>query len=416
MTINFINSGDFSKEELEKEYSRLAEYVIFLKKIRDDNSFEYPESSINNPFNTNSIEEVRLALSKVTNGKEKYLFLAGIGGSNLGPEAIYNALNLDGKQIFFLDTINTSLLTKIKKLKEQENLTKEDILISIVSESGKTTETIFNGNYLMGLFDESEFKTIFTTKENSELSKQLETVQKLLVPKTQVGRYSVFSKIGILPFEFLGIDTSKILEGAQKAVEESITSNSINENKAALSAIYTYLNLNKGKVINNNFYFNPRMETVGKWLRQLIAESLGKEEKGILPNVSVGTTDLHSTLQHYLGGTNNIYTNLVFSVDNQIENIKLDKVHISTVPNLTKTSAKAIIKVIYENVVKSYKNNNRVFSETFIESINEYELGYYMQFKMLEVMYLGKLLEVNPFNQPNVEEYKEETRKFLEKL
>ena len=139
------------------------------------------------------------------------------------------------------------------------------------------------------------------------------------------------------------------------------------------------------------FLFNPELESLGKWWRQLVAESLGKDGKGILPIVSIGTNDLHSTLQLYLDGPKNIYTTFV--------------------------SAKPLPKIvdaILEGVKISYTNHGLPFRHIELGKLDAYDLGVFMQTQMNEVIALAKLMGVDAFNQPAVEEYKKEARLLLD--
>ena len=151
----------------------------------------------------------------------------------------------------------------------------------------------------------------------------------------------------------------------------------------------------------NEFYFAPELESLGKWYRQLVGESLGKShDVGITPIVSIGSTDLHSMAQLYFGGPRDKFTNLI-RVENEQGTAALAK------------SFFKIMNAIYGGVRAAYIKNQLPFTEIIFEDISEHTLGAYMQFKTMEIMYLGRLMDVNAFDQPAVEDYKEETRKLL---
>jgi len=154
-----------------------------------------------------------------------------------------------------------------------------------------------------------------------------------------------------------------------------------------------------------------------------MGESIGKEfnkEKervfeGITPTVSIGSVDLHSMAQIYLGGPYDKFTTFV--------NVKQNNSDV-TVPNLSEYSKlvdviqgkklKEIMDAISIGTQTAFKKGERPFMEITLPDKTEYSIGQLLQLKMMEMMYLGFLLNVNPFDQPNVEDYKIETRKILE--
>ena len=129
------------------------------------------------------------------------------------------------------------------------------------------------------------------------------------------------------------------------------------------------------------FIFNSELEDLGKWCRQLIAESLST----LTPTVSMGPTDLHSMLELYLGGPKNRFTIFIKS-QREIDN--------------------SVNESAYENVVKAYGEANLPFEKYEMQEINEHELGKFMALMMAITLELARLLGVDPYDQPAVEEYK----------
>ena len=237
-------------------------------------------------------------------------------------------------------------------------------------------------------------------------------IKKIAVPKNVGGRYSVLSAVGLFPLHLAGINIDALHKGADQAVIDC-TSKNLSKNYSMLSAILTFLHWKKGINIHNTFFFNPELESLGKWYRQLMAESIGKKKdlkgkvvrRGITPIVSIGSTDLHSMAQLYFGGPKDKFTNIVYGK-------RKDNIFI---PKIEGKNFKNIMDAIYGGVVAAYKKNNLPFLTIELENISEKTLGYYLQFRMIEMMYLAQLMQVNAFNQPGVEDYKKETRKLLEK-
>jgi glucose-6-phosphate isomerase len=208
----------------------------------------------------------------------------------------------------------------------------------------------------------------------------------------------------------LGVDIRALRDGAQNILRSCL---GVSENPALKSAIVLFSQNKAGLNINDNFIFHSELESLGKWCRQLMAESLGKNGKGITPTVSVGSTDLHSMVQLYLGGPKDKITSFIYS--GKSDAIKIpDQLSLSgLVENINGRPVSSVIKAILEGTKTAYSKKNLPFIELIIDEINEYELGAFLQFKMVETMFLGQLLEVNAFDQPNVEDYKVETRELL---
>lgn len=257
-------------------------------------------------------------------------------------------------------------------------------------------------------------RTIFITSENSPLWNfaQKNNCPALPIPLTVGGRYSVFSAVGLFPLFCAGIDTVKLLEGAMEARNNCLDKNILN-NPARISAQLIFGNLEKDKNILDMLVFAPKLEALAKWYRQLVAESLGKDGKNITPTISVGTTDLHSVWQSYIGGHRNKqlclvtlkHANKTYKIKGAVElpsEVKLKNINLIQLRNSIQAGVK---ETLLENRIP--------FTEIALGLIEEKEIGNFMQFKMMEVMQLGKLLKINAFDQPDVEGYK---RKSLENL
>ena len=421
---------------IEEKSSELKEYTAHLQNVTNYNELTFSEASFNEcSFNEcsialpldDSILDTSLELSQKYKNL-KYIFVLGIGGSNLGFQAVFNAFRgklnlLKYPKVIFLDAISNSFLNQVDKSINNENLEIEEFVIFCISKSGRTTETIVNLNLLIQILQNNfslndiNQRTIFITEKDSKLWNKGE--QKLIIPKNIGGRYSVFSYVGITPLVFIFKDkVSELISGARVAIQDCT---SFELNPALRSAVITYLFFKNNIKINNNFFFNPDLEYVGKWIRQLIGESLGKEKDengktvntGITPIVSIGSTDLHSMAQLYIGGPNDKLTNFIFV--NEEKNNKITEIPITKnlVPNMEGKTVFDINKAIYLGVKKAYKNKERPFNEIIFQKLDFFNIGYFLQFKMIEVMYLARLMNLNAFDQPNVEDYKKETRKLM---
>ena len=389
---------------------------------------------INLPYDEEMLSAVNSLISDKLGLDPRFLIVIGIGGSNLGTIAVqeavlgrfYNLLDPEIK-VLYADTVDpdmiNSIITLIKKaLKEDES-----ILLNVVSKSGDTTETIANFRVLLSLLKRYKRKygdfIVVTTDRDSVLWRVAvrRGFSLLEIPSKVIGRYSVLSPVGLFPLGILGIKIEDLLMGARRMTERCLSMN-LKENPAAITASIQYRHYLDGKNISDLFFFSCDLESLGKWCRQLTAESLGKEldkngrtvNAGITPTVSIGSTDLHSVAQLYLGGP---YDKLItfIKVEDPRSSVSVPKAdeYSSLVKGIDGRDLKEILDAILEGTKEAFRRRKRPFIEISLPDKSEFSIGEFMQFKMIETMFLGYLMNVNPFDQPNVEEYKIETRRIL---
>jgi len=218
----------------------------------------------------------------------------------------------------------------------------------------------------------------------------------------------------------MGIDIRALCAGACTMREVCLESD-ICDNKAAISSALIFEQMAQKITILDTFIFSPNLALLGAWYRQLVGESLGKKENlsgkiveiGITPTVSIGTTDLHSVAQLYLGGPRDIFTQFITI---RSESTKL---HVPTgfIPEqfafLENKSITLVKKAIFDGVAHAFTREQRPFIILELPEINSYYIGQFLMLKMCEIIYLAHLLEINPFDQPAVELYKKETHRLL---
>lgn len=243
----------------------------------------------------------------------------------------------------------------------------------------------------------------------------------LAVPKLVGGRFSVFSPVGLFPLLLVGIDVVGLQNGAKEILARCFSSNPDNH-IARHAAEILFGEIQKGISILNLFHFQPEFESLGKWERQLIAESLGKAHDlsgtlihtGITPIVSIGSADLHSMAQLYFGGPRDKFTMLIKAEHISSKRVP-DKLQLKgLVSGISQKSPNDIANAIYDGVVSAYQTHQLPLLEVSLPAISPFVLGAYMEWRMLTTIYLGTLLHVNPYDQPNVEDYKSGTRRTLE--
>ena len=321
--------------------------------------------------------------------------IIGMGGSILGPKAIYQFLNHKIKKNFlFIDNLQTTL--DVHKKKNFVNL--------IISKSGNTLETISNSNILI-----NNKKNIFIVENKNNylniLANQLKA--DIVEHKNYIGgRYSVLSEVGMLPAELMGLNENKFKRLNYLINNKKFTKNLIQNVASTLSLI------NSKKYLSVILNYDHKSENLFSWYQQLIAESLGKKSKGIIPLVSPMPKDNHSLMQFYLDGSkNSFYT--FFSVlekkSNKINNKYLLKSH----SYLRNKKLSKIIESQMKATQNVFKRKKIPFRSFEILERNEQSLGEIFCFFILETILLGRALKVNPFDQPSVELIKKETKKIL---
>lgn len=363
--------------------------------------------------------------------KPSLMIVIGIGGSNLGAKAVWQAMagffyNYDaGMPVHFADSVDSSFTRGLYEQAQGILQKGEQLLLVVISKSGTTTETIANAQLFTGLLkahrtNYQEYLVVITD-EGSPLWKvaQEHSMDALAIPKEVGGRYSVLSAAGLFPLAMLDIDIIAFCKGAHSV--KAITQTAEN-NHAALAAAILYLQYHKGLHIHDMFFFIERLESLGMWMRQLIAESLGKAidndgapvHVGITPTVSIGTVDLHSVAQLYLAGPNDRFTVFITAAAQE------DRLSVPSgtpfdllVPMIEGKSYGQIMAGIVDGVKAAYSVQNRPFVSLEFDEITPYSIGQFMQLAMIEIIYLGYLFNIDPFNQPQVELYKQETRKIL---
>ena len=428
---NIVFDFDYAKacvtsNEIKKIGSQLIPEIENIKKSLPS-GYETDYASVHVLSDDHMLESVTYLVNKKKKLHISTLVVIGIGGSNLGTIAIHKALHGDfhnkknpDVKIYFADTVDADYLSDVMYLVEKELCSGENVLINVVTKSGTTTETIANFEIFLNLL--KKYKTekyndyiVATTDKDSPLwdYAKKHAIDCLEIPKKVGGRYSVFSPVGLFPLGFLGVDIKNLLAGARSILQDCLDEH-IKKNPAMVSAAINYIHYKQGANVHDIFVFSKYLRSFGQWCRQLVGESVGKKfdregkevAVGVTPTVSVGTVDLHSVAQLYLGGPQDKFTTFV-SVTPKAE-IFLPKIDAfeKFVENIQGKSVSFIMDSIIGGVKAAYASDKRPFVSVHIPGVEEIYLGQLMQWKMLEIMYLGYLLHVNPFDQPQVELYK----------
>ena len=413
-------------EEIKPEIERVREAL--------SKGYEDDRASVNLLDDEEMLNTVKRTIEEKLRLEPKCLIVIGIGGSNLGTIAVQEAIlgklyNLSSPpmNVLYADTVDPNLIYSIMKIVEPVLRRDDNVLLNVVSKSGITTETVANFRILLDMLRKykKDYKDyiVATCDRDSKLWNL--AVKKgfaaLEIPRKVGGRYSVFSPVGLFPLGLLGIHIRDLLNGARQ-MRNACVDMDLERNPAAIIASIQFAHYKNGKNISDFFFFSSDLESLGKWCRQLIAESLGKEfnrngervNVGITPTISIGSTDLHSVAQLYLGGPYDKLTTFVSIKDSRppLHVPGMDE-YSDLVQGIDGKSLKEILNAILEGTKEAFRKDKRPFIEISLPDKSEGSIGQFMQLKMIETMYLGHLLNVNPFDQPDVEKYKRETRRIL---
>tara|TARA_B100000767_G_scaffold268963_1_gene290086 strand:+ start:23 stop:1180 length:1158 start_codon:yes stop_codon:yes gene_type:complete len=336
---------------------------------------------------------------KIITKFQKYsqIRVIGMGGSILGTETIYDFLKHKIKKNFIFNNNLQSKINTTASKKINANL--------VVSKSGNTLETISNSNVIIKKKD----KNIFITEaKNSYLYLLAKKLKAEIVHHNNFigGRYSVLSEVGMLPAELMGLNVKKFkqlnnLIKNKRFIDELI--------KNVNSTLYFLKQKKFNSIILN---YDESSENLFKWYQQLVAESLGKKGKGILPIISSMPKDNHSLMQLYLDGPKKNFFTFFYVKAN-----KATKINNSTILSSYKyLRNKDLGKITLSQKLateKVFLNRNIPFRSFEIITRDEKTLGELFCFFILETILLGRALNVNPYDQPSVELIKQETKKIL---
>ena len=336
--------------------------------------------------------------------KFKLIIIIGMGGSILGSHAIYSFLKQKiNKNFIFMDNLDQIKIEQIKK-----NFDLKNSLFFIISKSGYTIETLINSNLLKDKINSKN--TIIITEDKNNLLNIFAKKKNILRIKHKDyigGRYSVLSEVGMIPAYFMGLKVVNFRDNL-------LTFFSLKKNLILIESVIKLAHIYNSKKIKSIILLNyaPQLNEFLYWCQQLMAESLGKKGKGILPVISTAPRDYHSLMQLYLDGPKDklfyifsLSLNKKIKINNNIFGKSLNFIKNKDLSNIVLSQKKALIKVL--------KKKNIPFREFQINKTDEKTLGELFAYFFLETTLVGKFMGVNPFDQPAVEEVKNLTKQYL---
>ena len=391
---------------------------LTLPKKNDNKIIEIKECLNNLPAlkiikNKKLLDDTIKLVSKFSVGKKNFVVL-GTGGSNLGARALINILQGHQKnKIFFYDNIDpiyfNNSLNKI-------NLYNTGFII--ISKSGSTPETISQFASIIEIFDKEKntdilYKNclIITEDRDSPLNNIAKKNKCLILnhEKNIGGRYSVFSNVGMVPAILAGLNVKKIHSGALKQYESILNLDFIK-----LSYFFKYQKINN-KISNSVIMtYSDGLKYFGRWYLQLWAESIGKNNRGITPLHAIGTTDQHSQMQLYLDGPKDKFFTFI-TTNHKNKGLRLHQKTIkdNNLNYLIKKNMGDLMHAEQDATIETFRKNNFLFRKIHLNQINEFTIGQLMMLSIIETISTCIYLDIDPFNQPAVEQSKELTKKYL---
>ncbi len=373
---------------LKKKNDNKIKKILFKILQKKDQNYKIIDTFSNNyqySYNKKKISKFK---------KYRTISIFGLGGSSLCIKAIYDFLRFKiKKKAYFYDNLDVV----IPKIIRNRNL---DI---VISKSGSTLETIVNQN----IFSNSKKLFITENKKSYLMDLALKLKSDIVEHRNFVGgRYSVLSEVGMLPAELLGLKSEKFKRFDNLIKNKSFLRTLINN----VDMMYKfYLSGKTNSVILN---FDKGSVSLLEWYQQLLSESLGKKGKGFFPIISNLPKDNHSLMQLYLDGNKNNFFTIFDSINYKAPKIK-NKNLLSSYNFLKNKNIKTVMNAQKDAVKRVFKKQGLKFRNFEILKKDEESLGIIFTYFMLETILLGKLMKLNPFDQPAVESIKKETRRIL---
>ena len=317
---------------------------------------------------------------------------------------------LDYLPIIFVGNTLSATYTK-ELLTYLEN---KKFAINVISKSGTTTEPAIAFRLFKELLTKQvgadASKYIFaTTDAKKGALRTLSTTEgyeTFVVPDDVGGRYSWFTAVGLLPIACAGIDVDKLMKGAIVAYQE-LSSKPFEENDALKYAAMRHYLYQSDKKIEVLVSYEPKLSFISEWWKQLYGESEGKDHKGLFPASLVYSTDLHSMGQYVQDGER-IMFETVLNVENPKCNVVLKKeeTDLDGLNYLEGTLLEDVNKKAMQGTLFAHVDGGVPNMMINIDQIEEETMGYLLYFFMFACGVCCYMLDINPFNQPGVEDYK----------
>lgn len=379
--LNKYNSNLVKKEQFDDSiFTNINDYLI---KYKENLGFH------NNNITADEINDINNTAEYIRRNCDLFLVI-GIGGSYMGSLAVIESLKpyfyneFEKIKLYFAGTsLSKKYIQDLEKL-----IINKNIILNVISKSGSTLEVKLAYELIEKLMknkysnDELKKRIIITTEQGNSLwNESIDKGYKLYEMNKNIGgRFSVFTVAGLLPIAVSGLNISELIRGSKDA-------DNFSEDKFLYALLRDSL-YKRGKIVEAYVVYEPKLYYITEWLKQLYSESLGKKNTGILPISVVNTRDLHSLGQFFQEGPRILFeTNILFRENNGLNEKIVDAVGVS------------------------HNMNEVVINNIMMDRLDEYNIGYLLQFFMISVSISGYIADVNAFNQEGVEIYKDNLKK-----
>ena len=350
---------------------------------------------------------------------EADLFIViGIGGSSAGAEAGVSLLKKCKTEIVFIGN-NYDSRAIADLLEHAKN---KNVYVNCISKSGDTLETLVTfkiiEDFLKKKYKKKEYvgHIIITTDYEKGVLRDIastEGYESFVIPRTIGGRYSLFTPVGLLPMAVAGINIEKVLNGAKDAYKKC-KEPEISSNPAVLYAlIRNYLYAKKKKMVELISSFNEKYAKLFDWWEQLFVESEGKDKKGLFVSSLIYPNKLHSFEQFIQNGTPIIFETILDEETNKNDLSFVTKNEDKILPNLAEINFHSIKKASTEAVIKAHIEAGVPLVKFSLDELTEESFGYLAYTLMYSAAISGFMMGVNPFNQPDVDKYKNITKSLI---
>lgn len=381
-------------------------------------------------YDKNEFEKIKRAAEKIKQTSE-VLLVIGIGGSYLGSRAAIEMLTHSfqnqltnekrrAPQVLYVGHHMSA--TYINDLFDV--LADKDISVNVISKSGTTTEPAVAFRIFKKYMEEKYGKTeaserIYVTTDKAkgalkEISIK-ENYQTFVIPDDVGGRFSVLTAVGLLPIAVSGISIDEMMQGAKLAMEE-LTDTKLDNNPCYQYAAARNILYRDGKSLEILVGYEPKLHYFQEWWKQLYGESEGKDGKGIFPAAANFSTDLHSLGQYIQDGQRTLFQTLLHIEEPESDfTIEANEDNADGLNYLSGKTVNEVNDKVYEGALLAHIDGAVPNLIIDLPKLDAFTFGYLVYFFEKACAISGYVLEVNPFDQPGVEDYKVNMFKLLEK-
>ncbi len=427
LKVTLENTG-IDNKELTKFSRKVEKIHEVLNSMADDENEFVGWLKLPSNYDKKEFERIKKAANQIKKDSD-VLVVIGIGGSYLGARAVIESLtntfyNIQETrktpQIFFAgNNLSPNYINDLI-----ECIGNREVSINVISKSGTTTEPavafrIFR-EFMESKYgiDEARRRIYVTTDKEKGALKTLandEEYETFVIPDNIGGRFSVLTAVGLLPIAVAGVDIDKLMNGAKNA-QDKYNEKSLKYNECYKYAVARNILYSKGKTTEILANYEPKMQYFTEWWKQLYGESEGKDGKGIFPAGVTFTTDLHSLGQYIQDGERNLFETVI-SIEKPCTDIviKEDSDNIDGLNFLADKTMDYVNKKAMEGTIEAHVSGGVPNIKITMKKLDEENLGELIYFFELACGMSGKILDVNPFNQPGVEAYKKNMFRLLGK-